>query len=319
MRLPGPLARLRDSWLARRLGRQGDAVHLDYRRIFILPTRAGLGFAALLVVLWLGAVNYSNNLAYLLVFLLAGTGNAMLLHTFRNLAGLTVARAGVDPVFAGGVARFRVRLADDNGRRRMGLVLARADSETGARDVAPGSGEELALEVEAPGRGVLRPGRFAVATRFPGGLFRAWSWLQPQWTCVVYPRPEGGRVPDPPPAAGEEGGGGRSGSGHDDFDGLRRYQAGDPPRHVAWRLVARGQEPQTKVFAGQAPSRLWLDWDTLGDMAPEARLSRLCRWVLDAEHRGQVYGLRLPGVTIPPERGPDHRHRCLDALARFRP
>jgi uncharacterized protein (DUF58 family) len=318
MRLPAPLARARDRWLARRTGVRGEGVRLDYRRIFILPTRAGMGFAALLVVLWLGAVNYSNNLAYLLVFLLAGAANAMLLHTFRNLSGLSVARAGAEPVFAGGMARFRVRLADGVGRDRRDLALGRSGEETAPRDVAAGQDAEVLLEVPAPRRGVVGPGRFAVATRFPGGLFRAWSWLHPDWRCVVYPRPEGGPVPDPPLAAAE-GEGARSGSGDEDFSGLRRYQAGDPPRHVAWRLVARGQEPQTKVFAGWAPSRLWLDWDSLAGLAPEARLSRLCRWVLDAEHRGQVYGLRLPGVTIAPDRGADHRHRCLDALARLEP
>jgi len=318
MRLPGPLARLRDRWLARRLGRQGETVRLDYRRIFILPTRAGLGFAVLLVTLWLGAVNYSNNLAYLLVFLLAGVGNALLLHTFRNLAGLTVARAGAEPVFAGGMARFRVRLADAAGRDRSALVLAREGSETAARDVAPGDAAELLLEVSAPRRGVVRPGRFAVVSRFPGGLFRAWSYVQPDWACVVYPRPEGGQVPEPPAALRADAGGG-PGPGDEDFHGLRRYQPGDPPRHVVWRLVARGQEPQTKSFAGQAPTRLWLDWANLAGMPVEARLSRLCRWVLDAEHQGRVYGLRLPGVQIDPDRGADQRHRCLEALARFGP
>ena len=60
-----------------------------------------------------------------------------------------------------------------------------------------------------------------------------------------------------------------------------------------------------------------LDWEALPGLDTEERLSQMCRWVLDAEREGQLYGLRLPGVVLPPGRGADHRHRCLKALALF--
>jgi len=47
------------------------AVTLNHRRIFILPTKRGLGFALLLLLLLLIAFVYNNNLVYLLTFLLA--------------------------------------------------------------------------------------------------------------------------------------------------------------------------------------------------------------------------------------------------------
>jgi uncharacterized protein (DUF58 family) len=49
----------------------------------------------------------------------------------------------------------------------------------------------------------------------------------------------------------------------------------------------------------------------------ESRLSILCQWVLQAERFGQAYGLRLPGIAIPPSRGEAQRNRCLEALALF--
>ena len=49
----------------------------------------------------------------------------------------------------------------------------------------------------------------------------------------------------------------------------------------------------------------------------EARLCQLARWVVDADGRGERYGLELPGTSIPADSGPEHRHRCLAALARF--
>jgi uncharacterized protein (DUF58 family) len=50
-------------------------------------------------------------------------------------------------------------------------------------------------------------------------------------------------------------------------------------------------------------------------MDTEARISRLCRGVLDACEKQQEFGLRIPGTEIAPARGQDHRHACLEALA----
>ncbi|MEF8794375.1 DUF58 domain-containing protein [Thiohalorhabdus sp.] len=313
MRLPRSLRAAFHRWIARRMGRQGRVIRLDYPRIYILPTRAGAAFAGMLVAMWLGSVNYSSSLGYLLTFLLAGVAFAAMHHIFRNLAGLTVTSTGTEPVFAGGVARFRVRVGDPAGRARwaIGLGCERADKVT---DIPPDGSGWLTLEVPAPSRGWLGPGRFALLTRFPTGLFQAWSWLDPDWTGLVYPRPEGGAVPGPEAFAATERGG-QFGEGDEDFRGLRRYQAGDPPRHLAWRLLARGQELHTKQFAGQAPSKVWLDWQALAGMENEARIARLTRWVLDAERAGHSYGLRLLEAEIHPGQGPEHRHRCLQALA----
>ena len=98
---------------------------------------------------------------------------------------------------------------------------------------------------------------------------------------------------------------------------LRAYRAGDPPRQIAWKALAREQGLLTKEFSAMASSELWLDWDDAHAADPEARLSVLAHWVLQAEDFGQSFGLRLPGVEIPPGRGEAHRARCLEALALF--
>ena len=43
---------------------------LRFRRIYILPTRQGMGFAAAVSVMLLGSINYDNALGYVLSFLL---------------------------------------------------------------------------------------------------------------------------------------------------------------------------------------------------------------------------------------------------------
>ena len=52
-----------------------------------------------------------------------------------------------------------------------------------------------------------------------------------------------------------------------------------------------------------------------GGLPVEARISRLARWVDEAERRGKRYRLRLPGESLGPAQGPAHRHACLRTLA----
>ena len=63
---------------------------------------------------------------------------------------------------------------------------------------------------------------------------------------------------------------------------------------------------------------MWLDWQATPDtLGIEGRLSRLARWVIDAHAAGLSFGLRLPGVTLPPAPGNAQHDRCLEALALF--
>jgi len=60
-----------------------------------------------------------------------------------------------------------------------------------------------------------------------------------------------------------------------------------------------------------------LDWNTVPGADPEYKLSRLCHMVLQAHRLDIVYGLRLPGHRIAPNRGDVHHRVCLKALALF--
>ncbi|MGH8706103.1 MAG: DUF58 domain-containing protein [Burkholderiales bacterium] len=292
------------------------AILLGHRRVYILPTRLGWMFAATLAMLLIGSVNYALSLGFALSFLLAGMGLAGMVHTARNLARLSVSAGRAEPVFAGELAQFRLYLANA-ARHDRPAILARhlASHAQLVTDVAPRSSAEVVLGVPSARRGWHPLGRVMLETRFPLGLFRAWSYVEPEASCLVYPRPERSALPplSPEAAAGAM----RAlAPGNDDYSGLRAYQYSDSPRHVAWKAVARTDEMLTKQFSGEATAELWLDWAGLpAGLDAEQRLSRLAGWVLDAERVGARYGLRLPGLELAPERGDAHRAACLQALA----
>jgi uncharacterized protein (DUF58 family) len=305
-------------WLWRPRRPEAGPVTLTQRRVYVLPTGAGLLFAGTVLVMLLGCINYNLGLGYVLTFLVCGMGVVSILHTFRNLAQLQLKGGRPEPVFAGDDAVFPVLLVNSGGLPRYSIGLAAA--ELAATYIEARANETTVAQVRVPTqhRGRLALGRLRVFTTFPLGLFVAWSNVELDVQCLVYPRPEPGRVPLPPPRAGDAEGL-ESGTGQDDFAGLRKYQAGDSLRHVAWKAVARGRPVMTKQFSGLAAGELWLEWDQLPpDLQTEARLSRLTRWVLDATRVGHAYGLRLPSAVIVPGIGPAHQEQCLTTLALFK-
>jgi len=311
-----PRARFR-RWVDTRTPRLPGPVTIDRRRVYILPTRFGLGYAALDLVILLGAMNYSNSLAFCLAFLLAGLGLVAMHQTHANLVNLQLRRRRAMSVHAGDTAAFEIELVNPSRRARHAVTVCWTDgsSETSV-DVEPGQYNTLKLRLPASVRGWLAASRFAVRTEFPLGLFRAWSWIELDQRCLIYPRAAGSR----PLTYGS---GDRASqraaaqAGQDEFAGLRAYQRGDHLRSIHWKSLPKLGQPMVKQFTQPQDAALWLDWATLAPLPSEARLSQLTRWVLLAEAQRRDYGLRLPGKRIAPALGGQQRHTCLQALALY--
>lgn len=297
-------------------GPEPGPIHLVQRRVYILPTKMGIYFASMLLVMLLGAVNYNNSLAYALTFLLASMFFIAILHTYRNLLHLRIDMGQAAPVFCGETAQLPVLLDNRNNAPRYAIRLQLAGQAHVTVDVPEDNWLQIKIPLRATQRGRHKVQRLRLEGSYPLGLFQAWAYAQRDVDYLVYPAPDEEHSFPSVPGYSETQQGDR-GKGMDDFAGLRNYQSGDSLRQVHWKTVARGQGMHTKLFAGNQAVELWLDWSTLPQLDIEARLSRLARWVLDADAQGLAYGLRIPGLTIPLGSGGTHRHRCLEALALF--
>jgi uncharacterized protein (DUF58 family) len=306
-------------WIFPPRGPEAGPVVLGQRRVYILPTSAGVMFAVTLALLLIGSINYNLSLGYVLTFLLAGIGVVSILHTWRNLARVALRPAKARPVFAGNSARFHMVVENPGAHQRVSLAIQLAGQSVVYFDVAPRGAQDVEAGMPAARRGVLRPGRFRIFTVYPVGLFYAWANVELELHCLVYARPEPGHVPLPPTQTAS-GQGGASGTGEEDFAGLRTYHPGDSPSRIAWKAFARSDVFLTKQFSGSAASELWLNLADIPEaLGLEARLSRLTRWVIEAETAGLRFGLRLFGIEFGPEFGASHRDRCLQAIALYKP
>jgi uncharacterized protein (DUF58 family) len=312
--LLGPPSRL---WVLARVAASdaaGNAV-IGRRQIYILPTAFGGIFGGGLFLLFLGSLNYLNNLGLLFTFLLSALGLIAMLHTWRNLLGLRLRISEGRAVFAGEPASFPVQIADPRGRERPGLALVAGERRI-PFEVGAGTPKNLDLLVPTRRRGHHGLGRIRVETLYPMALFRAWSYLESPARVLVYPSPAAAAPEAVREASGAEpAGSGNSGLGVDDFLGLRAYRPGDALSRLHWKAMARGGGLFVKQFGGEHAEALWIGWDRLVAADPELRLSLMCRQIIDADSRGVRYGLRLPGRTLEPGSGTEHRRRCLSALA----
>ena len=286
---------------------------LGAHRVHIHPSRAGLAFGALLLALWIAAVNFQLGLGYALTCFAAACAIVDMLFASRNLAGLSLAATPGMPVFAGDSAVFTLRLINRSGRSRHAITVHPAISEAQQADVAAHGESAIAINVATTRRGWLEAPAVRLSSSFPLGLFYAWCWWQPEARVLVLPRPETPSPALPIPARQQE-------NQHQELAGVRAYQPGDPQQRLAWRQIARhdGEHLYSKHFqdSGDRHGALLFDLATLpAPLETEARLSRLAAWVLQAERAGLPYGLCLDGLTLAPGLGPRHQESCLRALA----
>lgn len=304
-----------DLWLRRRIP-PAQRVALDRRRIFIFPTGYGFLFVTMAAMLFIGGINYENNLIMAFSFLLTSLFLMAILHTYRNLVGVVLRAGGQEPGFAGG--RGSLEVVIDAGDRRWHRSLWLRWPGGHQRELSVGPGEEISMQLDLPlaRRGRINPGRLRIQTRYPLGLLRAWSLVDLDHRCLAWPRPlAGGSCPA---SGGDSDQGQRNAdNGSDDFRGLRTYVQGDSLRLVDWKAYARGQGLNTKLFSDPVEGRRWLDWDQLPELAPEYRLQRLTWWALELDRQNSPYGLVLPGVLLDPGQGPNHRRVLLETLALY--
>ena len=318
---PGGLVARTDDLIARLpfvRGRRPEAlpVTLDRKRIYVLPTPHGLLVGALLLAMLLGALNYNNNPALMLAFLLLAVAHNSVVMAHLRLSGLRVTALHAEPVHAGETLALRLRI-DTGARSREGVVIDTPGGATAALEgdaTAAHADAELELFVPALRRGLMDLGRLRISTTRPLGLARAWSWWRPATRVLVYPALEAGAPPLP----------GASDSGTprprvqrtgEDTHHLRDYRRGDAPRQIAWKASARTDRLLVREYECGSALDVELDWQALRHLPQEQRIARLARWVVDADRAGRRWRLRLPDEVLGPARGPEHRHACLRALA----
>ena len=305
-------------WLLKRVRKQ-DSARLSARKIYILPTREGLIFALLILIMLSAAINYNNSLIFFITFLLAAVGIICMYMTQKNLLNLSFSINHVQPVFCQENLHIPLSISQNKISERSKFSIAiNLAGHCEITDVHPLETTLIRLSFATHHRGYADLPPFEISSIFPLGLFRAWANIDLNSDAIVYPKPV--NRCEYQPAIGMEGEGqGANGRGFDDFSGFRTYQAGESLKHIHWKAYAREQGLLSKTFSGSTSQEYWIRWNELSAADTEQKLSQICRLLIDAEQRGDRYGLELPSQLITIDQGYQHQHRCLKAIALMNP
>ena len=302
-------------WLDRRI-RPTRHVVLDQKRIFIFPTMMGFAYLLTAFLLFIAGVNYDNSLILNFSFFLGSLFVVAILQTFSNLSGLNVDAGTTEPAFAGSEAKFTVHLSKSRRKDHHSMLLHWHDFNAEPRNLIDAEKIVVQLLLKTSKRGVFRPQRLKIVSVYPLGLIQSWTWISLDMSCLVYPKPIACELP-PQSSSNNAEGNVRVPDGRDDFDGLRTYQDTDPLSVVDWKAYARIGQLYSKRFHGLQSDANWLRWDQIPGSNPELKLSHLCYHVLELSRKNVPFGLQIPGASITPDTGAEHRKRCLEVLARF--
>lgn len=287
------------------------------RRVYVLPTRFGAVYVLVVLATLVGCINYLLSLGYALTFLLLSVWVVCAVHASRALGSAQVAVRPPERAFAGQPVQLQVTVGG-----------ALPDAPVGVR-----SGPVLVWlnEPEAAGTLALPPFERG-PQRLPGLRLEGHDPLG-LWRSTFYPETDPNGVPlptgllvapapelhaPPPPLAARPGLAAetRRAAGEEEVHGLREYRPGDAPRRIAWKQAARTGSLLSRTYDAPQSAALALDWAaTVPAGNTEARLSRLCAWVLEAERRGCEFSLLLPAERLEAGSGDAQVSRALDLLA----
>ena len=306
-----------ERWARKRQGADSLPLQLQGRRLYILPTRAGIAFVLLLFVMLVAGLNYSNSLGLFLTFILGGFMLVGMHECQRTLQGMELTQAQAADCHAGDDGLVELRFSNPARLPRRALAARTPGLADTGFELQRNGSATVQVKFHAARRGRQRLERIELATTAPFGLFRCWTWLYLPVDAVIYPRLTGTRAL-PAPAAGRlTQQSAASAPGEDEWAGLRAYQSGDSPRSIAWKSWARGAPLLVAQYAGSGGSDFLFSFAGLESLDLEARLSQLAAWISECARLDAACGLQLPGAEAPLGRGAAHRTALLRQLALY--
>lgn len=315
--LPGWISKQIEKYISKK--NQADNYYTTSRRnIYILPSKAGLFYTLVLLIILIGAINYNNSLAYLLCFFLASLGFVDMLQTHQNLKNIRINHLKTSPSFCGETVHYQLTAINTDNKPHIAIQLHSSHNQSVFYLDDKHNTQQFEILQPASIRGKLLIKPFKLFTEYPLGLFHAWSQINLNTQAIIYPKPVKTTLYLSNPDHEDETSESRRVTSGDEFAGIREHRTTDSPKIMAWKKIAQTGDLYSKSFESEAGSSLVF---RLSDITQthnlEEKLSILCQLILDADRNNQSYGLELGDHHISINSGTLHKHNCLTALALY--
>lgn len=316
--LKNPLKKRFKQWMERHNPPSSGLIRLYNRRLYILPTRFGVMYSFLLLVIFLAAINYQNSLSFALSFLLTGIAIISLWQTHKNMLNLEVELIKPNAVFADEWLDLTFIINNPHNFQHYSIGVQYQQAPPVYCSINARSKQALKLCLLASERGEFRLDGITFFTRFPTGLFHCWSWLQFTQSLTIYPKPIDASLDTYHAQNSDKGSSKIKTIDGDDFAGLRDFKEGESLKHIAWKALAQGRGKLSKTFQGEAQPSVWIDWFQVNANSLEEKISKLTSLILKADKLNQTYGLKTPQHSLAKGHGMSHKKQCLHVLACYK-
>ena len=282
---------------------------VNWRRVFVLPTRHGYMVAFAILGVFAIGVRIQNNMLLLMAIALFVIFMFSLIWSATNLDKFSFMLVGKPYLIAG--RAVRVDLAP-SGRQRLNDVWLRGtEASDRKRPELAYDNRSLSIGFSTDKRGKQDLPPIMVETRFPFGVARAWTYIS-GGEVLVAPVPDFagcrsyfqiGHHTHAADLTGENG-----------ADGLDSWQPGTPLNRISWKHFAASDRLLQKSGDEGGANTLFFSYAHVAHLGHEAALSVLCAAVLQAADLRQNFHLELPAVSyrdLPPSKV----GTALDALA----
>lgn len=303
-----------EKW-AKKRNRSGNPQVLNSRNIYILPTKFGLVYGMVILVLFLIAVNYQVNLIFLMTFLLVTISFLSAWEAHANLKSLSFRLITVEDAHQGTPAKM-VLFIEQNNKNRFGVEFQIGLQPKIRLAKVPQEGIQFILPIETTRRGRFYLLPIIISSLYPFGIFKVWSYLYFEEHYYVYPQPiDPGFWPTPYVDQHIQN---KFTSGDEEYYDLKQVEnPWTEPNLIAWKIAAKGQGWFLKKMKNHEDDYWLFKLNDLPTTNLELKLQNLSYWLQAAETNGQIYGLKLQTVSTPFAHGKDHLHHCLRQLALY--
>jgi uncharacterized protein (DUF58 family) len=316
--LPSWISRYIDRWISKK--NRSDKNYTTRRQnIYILPSKTGVFFVVVLIIILIGAINYNNSLAYMLCFFLSSLGFVDMLQTHQNLKNIQISYHKSDPAFSGQLVRHHLVATNTDHKKHTAIQILSETRHISSFYLSQNENQQhIEITQTTHKRGLQPLSQFKLYTEYPLGLFHAWSQIRLDASAVIYPRPLLAEHTETTDTVNDKVSAKSLPAAGDDFAGIREFRKTDSPRAMAWKKIAQTGLLYSKNFESELNSSLVFRMSDITHTENiEVKLSILCHLVTEAAKNSLEYGLDLNGRTTAINSGTEHMHNCLRELALY--
>ena len=281
----------------------GRSVRVSVRKLIALPTSSGWMFATLTVLLLIGAINFQNNLGFLLAFGLITVGFLSLLRSGFNLSDIKLQLDHIEPLEAESKGQTITLHIQAEGIREGLMIRPRWPAAETQWIKRLNTDQRLDILIPSFPRGTHALPDIEFGSVYPFG----WVMLRGKWNTqqklTVYPRPLEPKSKLSSRAKGIQ-----------TELAVREYRAGDKPSQIAWKKSKSVNHLVTRIQDRKSHQEHVSDTQ-YHDLPKETVLSHMAWEVLDHFANDRSWSFELGGVIIERDSSKAHRDRCLKALA----